>query len=301
MNLFRLSRKWRAPNWPKLLEAIFLISLIMGGCSIQPPEADIPQPQPHPGEQFRDAIPKVEPRSKYGNPQSYEVRGRRYYVMSDARGYSERGIASWYGPGFHGKRTSSGESYDMYSMTAAHPTLPLPTYLYITNLENGRQAILRVNDRGPFEKNRLLDLSFAGARKLGVDKPGTALVEVQALDPENPESWPPGATILVAAAQAEQSPPETRAAAAIPPAENDPHPQLYLQVGAFSSWESAARLREKLIDAGLPQGAITTTQGEQQTLYRLRLGPFENVAAADNLFEPLERLGIHSPRVIIDD
>ena len=130
-----------------------------------------------------DAVPKVEPKSRYGNPASYAVYGKRYYPLNASDGYRERGIASWYGTKFHGRRTSSGEPYDMYAMTAAHKTLPLPTYVRVTNLENRRSVVLRVNDRGPFHTNRIIDLSYTAASKLGILSKGTGSVEVLALDP----------------------------------------------------------------------------------------------------------------------
>jgi len=305
-------RQLRTSGWwwfgPML---VFLV-----GCTTQPALSPTA-----PSSELRDAIPRVEPRSKYGNPASYEIAGRRYRTLSSSQDYVERGVASWYGPGFHGKRTSSGEPYDMRGMTAAHTTLPLPTYVYITNLENGRTAILRVNDRGPFEKNRLIDLSYSGAKKLGVDKPGTALVEIQALDPANPESWPSGATILVAAAQGGEVTTEsmvvpltasvvTGKVAALyqnPPALSDSggavvplRPTLYLQVGAFSSFDNAERLRQRLTSTMVVSCAIRSTQTAEQTLYRLRLGPLDSVESADQLLEPLARLGIRDPHIVVD-
>jgi len=130
-----------------------------------------------------DAVPKVEPRSRYGNPAFYDVFGKRYYVMASSLGYVERGVASWYGPGFHAVRTSIGEPYDMYGMTAAHKTLSLPTYVRVTNLENNRSIVVRVNDRGPFVGNRIIDLSYTAAAKLDMLRKGTAFVEVRAIDP----------------------------------------------------------------------------------------------------------------------
>ena len=130
-----------------------------------------------------DAVPRLETKTRSGNPDSYEVRGRSYRVLETSDGYVERGIASWYGEQFHGRRTSSGEPYDMYDMTAAHKSLPLPTYVEVTNLENGRTVVVRVNDRGPFIDGRIIDLSFAAARKLGYIGAGTVEVEVRALDP----------------------------------------------------------------------------------------------------------------------
>jgi len=135
-----------------------------------------------------DAVPKVEPKSKYGNPESYVVFGKRYYTKDSSKGYVERGLASWYGKKFHGRRTSSGEPYNMYAMTAAHKTLPLPCYARVTNMANGRSAVVRINDRGPFHGSRIIDLSYSAARKLGVVAKGTAMVEVRAIDPRQPKT-----------------------------------------------------------------------------------------------------------------
>jgi rare lipoprotein A len=140
-----------------------------------------------------DAIPRLEPRARYGNPPFYDVFGKRYYVLSSSVGYWERGVASWYGPGFHKERTSTGEPYDMYGMTAAHKTLPLPAYVRVTNLQNGRSVVVRVNDRGPFVGNRIIDLSYTAAAKLDMLRNGTAMVEVRAIDPSMPP-LPPAVT-----------------------------------------------------------------------------------------------------------
>jgi rare lipoprotein A len=130
-----------------------------------------------------DAVPRQEFKSRSGNPESYVIDGVTYRVMETSDGYREEGIASWYGGYFHGRRTSSGDTYDMYQMTAAHKSLPLPTYVRVTHLANGRSVVLRVNDRGPFVEDRIIDLSFAAATKLGMADQGTAQVEVVALDP----------------------------------------------------------------------------------------------------------------------
>ncbi len=128
-------------------------------------------------------VPRNEPRSRNGNPPFYDVMGKRYFVLSSSVGYVERGVASWYGPGFHKVRTSTGEPYDMYAMTAAHKTLPLPAYVRVTNLQNGRSIVVRVNDRGPFVGNRIIDLSYTAAAKLDMLRNGTAMVEVRSLEP----------------------------------------------------------------------------------------------------------------------
>ena len=161
--------------------------LLLSGCSNSPDKKaaragarDLPD--------IPDAVPKVEPKSRYGNPASYVVFGKRYYTKASSDGHVERGLASWYGKKFHGRKTSSGERYDMYGMTAAHKTLPLPSYVQVTNLSNGRSAVVRVNDRGPFHGKRIIDLSYSAARKLGVVARGTAMVEVRSIDPRRPRS-----------------------------------------------------------------------------------------------------------------
>jgi rare lipoprotein A len=145
----------------------------------EPPAVVAPPPVP-------DVIPRSEPRARKGNPPFYQVFGKRYYVLSSSVGYWERGVASWYGPGFHKVRTSTGELYDMYGMTAAHKTLPLPAYVRVTNLQNGRSVVVRVNDRGPFVGNRIIDLSYTAAARLDMLRDGTAMVDVRSLDASVP-------------------------------------------------------------------------------------------------------------------
>ncbi len=162
--------------------AWLLAGALLAGCSVAPQ-----RPAPPPGvdlDKIPDAVPRAEPRSPTGNPESYVQNGKRYWVLPHEKGYVERGIASWYGPKFHGKRTSSGEPYDMYKMTAAHRTLPIPSYIRVTNLKNHRSVVVRVNDRGPFKDDRIVDLSYAAAWKLGMVQDGTAPVEVRAIVPE---------------------------------------------------------------------------------------------------------------------
>lgn len=130
-----------------------------------------------------NAEPRLEPLSRYGNPQKYDVFGVRYHTLAHSNGYAAEGTASWYGRKFHGQRTSSGEPYDMFGMTAAHRSLPLPTYAKVKNLNNGREVIVKINDRGPFVKDRLIDLSYAAAKKLGIHATGTGKVRITAIDP----------------------------------------------------------------------------------------------------------------------
>ena len=221
-----------------------------------------------------DAVPRPEPRSAHGNPPFYDVLGQRYYVLASADGYLERGVASWYGPTFHGGNTSNGESYDMYGMTAAHKTLPLPCYARVTNLRNGRSVVVRINDRGPFVANRLIDLSYSAAAKLDMIRDGTSLVEVRALTPTVPD-------VL------------TRTTAQPPPA-------LYVQAGAFADQHNAQRLLARLQAAGLERAFIALPLQDGAQLYRVRLGPVDSVAQFDALHARLAALGIRDARLAID-
>ena len=227
--------------------------------------------------QVRDAEPRVERYSRYGNPPSYVVNGRRYHTLSSSRGYRERGIASWYGQKFHGRRTSSREVYDMYAMTAAHKTLPLPTYARVTNLENGRQVVVRINDRGPFHANRIIDLSYTAASRLGILERGTGLVQVEAIEPES-------------------APAEVASLERFPSKALD----LYLQVGAFASRDNAMRLKQRVSVLAQAPVQISELVHERESLYRVRLGPLSDVEQADQLVERLAQLGIHDSHVILE-
>ena len=226
-----------------------------------------------------DAQPKVEPRSRYGNPSSYTVFGKRYYPLGTSDGYRERGIASWYGTKFHGRRTSSGDDYDMYAMSAAHKTLPLPTYVRVINLENRRSVVLRVNDRGPFHANRIIDLSYTAAWKLGILAKGTGYVEVVALDPRSPEP--------VIVKKATPSP----AMEAV---------QLYLQTGSFSVRANAEQMKWRMQSVSGGPVNIEPVQIGGKTTYRVRVGPIANVTKADRLAQQIADLGLETPRIVIE-
>jgi rare lipoprotein A len=230
-------------------------------------------------------VPKPEPRSHYGNPQSYVVFGERYYTLPTSKGYHERGLASWYGTKFHGKRTSSGEPYDLYGMTAAHKTLPLPTYVEVTNLDNGRSVIVKVNDRGPFHSHRIIDLSYAAAYKLGILARGTARVDVRAIDPLAPEHVPADQPVLV------QEDTASRKAA---------DAQLFLQVGAFSKEDNARRLRERIQDGKLGAVRIVKAATDRGIFYKVQVGPLAGTAEASHIAQALKPLGVNEARSITE-
>ena len=173
------------------LGSLVILALIAGGCATKSPTDATAQRRAIDPDSVPDAVPRVEPYSRYGNPPSYEVFGKRYAVLPSSKDFVQVGVASWYGEDFHGKRASNGETYDMFAMTAAHKELPLPTYARVTNLENGRSIVVRITDRGPFVGDRVIDLSWVAAAKLRLATKGTGLVEVRAIDPLDPSPLPP--------------------------------------------------------------------------------------------------------------
>lgn len=235
-----------------------------------------------------DAVPRREPRSKYGNGPVYEVLGRRYTVMPSSTGFQERGVASWYGTKFHGNLTSNREVYDMYKMTAAHKTLPLPTYVRVRNLRNDKSVIVRVNDRGPFVHNRIIDLSYAAALKLDMVTDGTSLVEVTAINFEEPvRDLPVRNTTPTAPGDGAGSGPA--------------HPHvIFVQVGAFSDRANAERRLGALSLAGIEGAFIHEEPEPGRTLYRVRIGPVADVVQYDVLVEELENIGILDPYLITE-
>ncbi|MHB8722711.1 MAG: septal ring lytic transglycosylase RlpA family protein [Steroidobacteraceae bacterium] len=235
-------------------------------------------PPPASPDSVRDAVPRAEPRARSGNPPFYDVLGKRYYVLSSSVGYWERGVASWYGPGFHKVRTSMGEQYDMYGMTAAHKTLPLPAYVQVTNLQNGRSVVVRVNDRGPFVGNRIIDLSYTAAAKLDMLHNGTAMVEIRTIDPATPP-------VLTASSAAD--------AAA-------PSPALFVQAGAFSDPANAQRMAEKLRGGSYGKVFVRDDQIAGRRMYRVRIGPVRDVAEFDRVVAALERAGISDAHLALD-
>ena len=247
-----------------ILMLSFVFFFLFSGCQ-QKPIDDVIQPS---SDKKNDGPPQKtrpmtfeqvslldEPLSRYGNPSTYQVKGNTYDVLTTSTGYHQRGIASWYGTKFHEKRTSSGEAYDMYALTAAHKTLPLPTYVRVKNLENGREAVVKVNDRGPFHDERLIDLSYGAAVKLGILSKGTASVEIEALMPNEVHE----------------------------PAKA----QYYLQAGAFQSQQKAKALCDKL---QVSEADVHIEQRDAR--YIVKLGPFSNKQQSDRHKNALEEQGV---------
>jgi rare lipoprotein A len=274
--------------------------------SPSPPAAVSPPPEsaPAPGS-VPDVVPRIEPRSRTGNPPFYDVLGKRYFVLSSSVGYVERGVASWYGPGFHKVRTSIGEPYDMYGMTAAHKTLPLPAYVRVTNLQNGRSVVVRVNDRGPFVGNRIIDLSYTAAAKLDMLRNGTAMVEVRSLNVAAPDT--PVIAAAPAAAPLTASPsvvapladPEINPASSA--AVTVPVPSaLFIQAGAFSDPKNAERLVEKLRGGGYGKVFVRDNEIAGRRMYRVRIGPVPDVAEFDRIVAALERVGVSDAHLALD-
>jgi rare lipoprotein A len=247
--------------------ALGLLALFVAACSTTPPYEGEKPPPPSKGGYYKDdgpgekpppniaeipdAVPKAEPLHRYAN-RPYKVFGTAYVPLAAVQTFRQRGVASWYGRRFHGGRTASGEPYDMYAMSAAHPTLPIPSYVRVTNVANGRSVVVRVNDRGPFHASRIIDLSYAAAYKLGFIQAGSAQVEIE--------------TVLPAREQAGG---------------------VYVQVGAFSSRENAESLQARVTRelAWLQETAQVLLSGN---LWRLHLGPYRSRDAAHSVAERIE-------------
>lgn len=259
-----------------LLSISFWLTLLLAGCG----GSKVMSHSKHDSRPVRDVdiskipktVPKYEPKSRYGNPSSYVVRGHRYYVLDSAKGFNKRGIASWYGRKFAGKRTSGGAPYDPYKMTAASRVLPLPTYVRVTNLDNGRHVIVKVNDRGPFVANRIIDLSYAAAKRLHFAENGTALVQVTAINLADPNATPPAKRIK--------------------------HPHLYLQVGAFTHREHARALRSRLAHLTHHHVDIRIGHYHDKPLYRVQVGPLAGVGESDKIHKLLTQHGYDAFTVI---
>ncbi|MCP4271947.1 MAG: septal ring lytic transglycosylase RlpA family protein [Gammaproteobacteria bacterium] len=241
-----------------------LILLLLTACSTKVPDSG---PSGHVDVSgIPEVIPWDEPHSRGGNMSSYKVLGKRYYVLRSAEGFTERGVASWYGNKFHGNNTSNGEVYDMYAMTAAHKRLPLPSYVKVTNLNNKRSVVVRVNDRGPFHKGRIIDLSYVAAKKLGITQTGTAPVEIVAIT---------GSSTTVGNQTVTQ-----------PVSKNE---SIAVQVGAFSLKSSAQEVSQKLANHFMMPVTISEIISNGKKLFRVRLGPFDSINKARDWIEKLDK------------
>ena len=277
---------------------LMLLALVLAGCSSNRPSSAPPYNSDYPADwhikdsapdenldwsRIPDAVPKWEPRARYGNHSPYKVLGKTYQVLPSATGYREKGIGSWYGKKFSGRATSSQEPYDPYAMTAAHKTLPLPSYVRVTNLDNGKQIVVRVNDRGPFHEGRIIDLSFAAAHKLGYANRGTANVVVEAINPTEPGVEIPPASSSIA-----------------PPAPaNAVGNQIYLQIGAFTDLNTAIRVQQQIIRATrAPVGIHSQMENGRNDVHRVRAGPFATEQNANQVAQMIRDAGLGSPLLI---
>lgn len=268
-------------TFSRLTASALAVLLGLTACSTMPGQSkppvataakDGPPPFAVDVSQLKDAVPKYEPKCAYGNPTVYTAEGKQYYVMDSAKGYSKVGMASWYGTKFHGKLTSSHEPYDMLAMTAASPTLPIPTYVRVTNLENNRQVIVKVNDRGPFANDRIMDLSYAAAKKLGYAEKGTAKVKVEAITTfENNNT--PSATALAT------------------------NKQFYLQVGAFDQMAKAQRIKVQVAQLTHQTTRIEPLTTHTKTLYRVQIGPLLDLQKPE-VVARLQHQGFSNPITI---
>jgi len=250
--------------------ATLAIALLLGACAggqKTDEQRDGPSQAKLTAADVPDARPRSEPPARYGNHSPYEVLGKRYTVMASSAGYRQRGIASWYGSKFHGRRTSSGEVFDMHLATAAHRSLPLPTYAEVTNLENGRQVIVKINDRGPFHDDRLIDLSYGAAVRLDMVGSGTARVDVRAISFDEP------APIRLAAAG---------------------NGGTFLQVGAYRDEGSAEALAGLMMQEHLQPVSVRRDGG----FYKVWIGPYESQRDIDYATRRVVELGLERPHSV---
>ena len=251
---------------------------------------DGPPPKDIDVDNLPDAVPRHEPITLAGNKSPYTVLGKTYQVMPSSKGFRQRGLASWYGNKFHGRHTSNGEVYSMYEMTAAHKTLPIPCYVKVTNLENGRSVIVRVNDRGPFHGDRIIDLSYAAAKKLGYSDQGTAKVEVAVIDPADYQNN------TVSSPQLASDPAMLPVAGAKTVGRAS---KAYLQVGAFNNQLAASDLSQRL--AGITEyPVVVRQQSSSQPLFKVLVGPVTDHLKLFDLKAMLGQIDNISPFVVYD-
>ena len=253
-----------------------LAVVLLASCSGKSPKvvdepADGPSTTDIKAADVADAVPRNEPLARYGNHSPYEVFGKKYSVLPSSEGYHERGVASWYGSKFHGRRTSSGEPYDMHLATAAHKSLPLPTFAEVTNLDNGRKVVVKINDRGPFKDDRLIDMSYGAALRLGMTGTGTARVDVRVIDVSKD---PPAVAHTASGAAPTSDSTET-----------------WLQAGAYGNRQGAEQLAGQLEQASLNPVSIH----DVGDLFRVWLGPYSSHAEVESIISRAIELGFDRP------
>jgi peptidoglycan lytic transglycosylase len=245
-----------------------------------------------------DAVPRLDPITVAGNKNPYTINGKTYHLLPSAIGYREVGMASWYGTKFHGNPTSNGETYSLYGMTAAHKTLPIPAYARVKNLNNNRSVIVRINDRGPFHSDRIIDLSYAAAKKLGYAESGTARVEVSVIDPiayQNNSVQAPSISV------------ETDVSPTVSGVLNPENPEqlpsnTFLQVGAFASYKSASQRREQVSELTTYPVVINevVNRAKKKSLFKVFIGPVGDLTMLRQLSAHLRQLGRFQSFVVND-
>ncbi len=291
----RSSRRFAAAVPLRIGLPVCLFALLVAGCGGTPDRSR--QADGHPVSipvdlaSIPDAVPRDEPLSRYGNPPEYEVFGQRYRTLVSSEGFEQRGIASWYGTRFHGRRTSSGEPYDMFAMTAAHRQLPLPSYVEVVNLENGKRVVVRVNDRGPFVGGRVIDLSYAAAHRIGMLERGVAPVLVRALGRDDIGS----ATLQSADANTVDGPNHP-----VSSGEANGNSR-FIQIGAFGSHDAAKRVQQDLNDLGFSGVTITMMASDGGArLHRVRIGPLEHPSTVREVEMRLQRAAVDDYRLVTE-
>jgi len=271
---------------------VLIAALLITGCVTTPPDPqstrytanqDGPPKIPFDPQQIKPAQPQWEAPSQYGNHSPYTVLGKTYELMESGDNYQETGIASWYGSKFHGHRTSSWEPYDMLKMTAAHKTLPLPSYVKVTNLENSQTVTVRVNDRGPFHDDRIIDLSYAAAHLLGMTEKGTVQVKVEIIT----LSPPPSDAAIQLAFNAQINPPMAR----------PNNGKLYLQIGAYKELSAALEMQAQIIPLTETPVSISRITTPQSVLHRVQIGPFKQWKELETLTALIKEKNIANPVV----
>ena len=286
----------------RVLSTVMLI-VTLAACGSAPKSVDsaLADPSKVRPESLQEPTPRFEPPSASGNPRHYVVFGKRYHVLPTSTGFRQRGLASWYGRKFHGRRTSSGVRYNMHALTAAHKTLPLPTYVQVTRLDNGRRIVVKVNDRGPFVDGRIIDLSYAAARKLGMVNAGTVAVEVVALPPYQTLSG----RVVQAQPKVQPKPKAIERPMVVtqPQVDQSREPALqrraagaYVQVGAFAVRRSAEQVQQRL-QPRLSHD-VHVLQPSNSGLYRVRVGPLAQRIQVDSLKLQLAELGFANAYVV---